>query len=258
MQQMATCGQIAVGWVGTFNHHPRRLADAGFTQRLIADLHKLFVVLEVVPFLRCHAPSGFGVGGQRLQARFGRRLGQVKPQLDEHHTFGHQHAFKLADALQPSCKTVLLVLTVYARFNWVGIPRTKQNTDVAFGRQHLPKAVQLGVLQCLAAGQRAKSLGADVARIHPLVENVDRLTLARTIHTVDQNDHRRFGLLQQTVLRVQQRFAQFGGLLFEGFFVDAMPNFCRLKHGGSPPALKNQVIVPPKRACTRSLSSALA
>jgi len=50
----------------------------------------------------------------------------------------------------------------------------------------------------------------DVAGVHPLVEQVDRLALAGAAHAGDENHHRKAALLGEVELRVQEIGAQLG------------------------------------------------
>jgi hypothetical protein len=47
-----------------------------------------------------------------------------------------------------------------------------------------------------------------VARVHPLVEQVDRLALAGALDAGDQDQHREAAVEVQVVLRLEQRRAQ--------------------------------------------------
>jgi hypothetical protein len=61
---------------------------------------------------------------------------------------------------------------------------------------------------------RAEGLGADMARVHPLVEQVHRLALARAVDAVHEDHHREAPLLRAAVvLRLEQGLAQRGLLL---------------------------------------------
>ena len=82
----------------------------------------------------------------------------------------------------------------------------------------------------LFVGFFAHGVHLNVARVHPLVEQVHRLALARAIHPAHQNDDREFSLLRQIELCVQQRFAQRGHFLVVGGFVDFVSEFGRFKH----------------------------
>ena len=65
----------------------------------------------------------------------------------------------------------------------------------------------------LLVGLHVEGADLDQARVHPFVEQLDRLALAGAFHAVDQDDHREAPLLLQLELRLQQGLAQ-GGQLF--------------------------------------------
>ena len=57
-------------------------------------------------------------------------------------------------------------------------------------------------------------------RVQPLVDLVQRLATAGTIHAVDQDQHRAIGTLLQLVLRIQQGLTQRRLLGLVGVLVD--------------------------------------
>ncbi|MNY26449.1 hypothetical protein D3C86_1602990 [compost metagenome] len=111
----------------------------------------------------------------------------------------------------------------------LAVPVAEENPHAPLGWQLPP----------IAPGRRAGQLlvgllieGADLdqTRIHPLVEQLDRLTLAGPLDPAEQDDHRKTRLLAQLVLRLQQCFAQrrYGGV--ERGLVDGMTNLGGLEH----------------------------
>ena len=64
-----------------------------------------------------------------------------------------------------------------------------------------------------------------MARVHPGVEQVDGFALAAAVHPADQDDDRKFLLLQHIVLHIEQLGAQLRHLALEGFLVDLVTEF---------------------------------
>ena len=62
----------------------------------------------------------------------------------------------------------------------------------------------------------------DMPRIHPLVEQVDHLALARAFNAGDENQRGEFAVLLEIVLRVEQRLPQFRLFAFISGFFNAM------------------------------------
>src|SRR6185369_10092225 len=86
-----------------------------------------------------------------------------------------------------------------------------------------PRALKLLVGWCI------KCACLNMAGVHPLVENIDRLPLARAIDTGNDDDYREIGLLE-IELGIEQRLPQLGHLLPVPLLVDFVPELRRLKH----------------------------
>jgi hypothetical protein len=87
------------------------------------------------------------------------------------------------------------------------VPGAEEDADPPLGRQRAPEAPVRRALG-LFVRRRAEGAGADVPRVHPLVEQVDRFALAGAFDTGNQDQHRKAAVELQVVLRVQQRGAQ--------------------------------------------------
>src|SRR5262249_40540289 len=109
--------------------------------------------------------------------------------------------------------------------------------DLAFGRKRAPKAPHRGPLDLLF-GRRAHRVRLDVTRIHPFVEEIDGLPLARAIDAPNEDDDRKSARVFESVLRVEQRRAERRHLLIVDLFVDAVTKLRRLEHAVDPPALR--------------------
>ncbi len=66
---------------------------------------------------------------------------------------------------------------------------------------------------------------ADVARVHPLVQEVDGLALAGAVHAAHQHGHGETGIGEQAVLRLEQRLAQRRRLALEVCLADLVADF---------------------------------
>lgn len=189
--------------VAAIDHQPRRLAGAGLAQGLLTNSDELVVVLEMGPIVGGDTPRGLGIRRQGFQTSPAGLLGQMKPALDDDSALGHQHALELAYALQALRKARALLMAHHVRQDRIGIPGAEQDAKMPFGGQHLPEAPHLGT-RTLRVADGAEHFRADVARVHPFVEQIDGFALARTVHPIDQNDHRRLAIGQQRVLGRQQ------------------------------------------------------
>jgi len=69
-----------------------------------------------------------------------------------------------------------------------------------------------------------------VSRVHPSVEQIDGLALARTVHAADDDDDRKPVRLREIVLRIEQRFAQPRLLACIPRLVDRVTELGRLEH----------------------------
>jgi hypothetical protein len=77
---------------------------------------------------------------------------------------------------------------------------------------------------------RAECVGMDVARIHPLVEEVDRFPLSCAVHAADDDKYGKTLQLSQVVLCVEQGGAQCRHLTLIFFLADFMADFRGFKH----------------------------
>ncbi len=69
-----------------------------------------------------------------------------------------------------------------------------------------------------------------MARVHPFIQQIDGLALARAVHAADQDDDREAPVLEQVVLRIEQGFAQLRYLARISLLADRVPQFRRFKH----------------------------
>ena len=69
-----------------------------------------------------------------------------------------------------------------------------------------------------------------MARIHPFVEQVDGLALARLVHAVDQDHDGKLLELEQIELGIEQLGAQGGHRGAESFVVGAVAEFGGFEH----------------------------
>ncbi len=203
-QQYLADGEAAVARIRPLHHDPRRLGGAGLAQGMLRNLAELVVDLEARPVELGHTPARLGILLQRLQAFFLRVLGQVEPELEDQRAFVGEHLLEAVDLLDVLVERRRAGLLQHALHDGRGVPGTEEHADLALGRQRAPEAPHRGTLALLVR-HFAHGVRLDVARIHPLVEQVHRLALARAIHAADQDDDREFAFLRQIELRVQQR-----------------------------------------------------
>ncbi|MDT4867808.1 hypothetical protein FQZ97_1027380 [compost metagenome] len=143
----------------------------------------------------------------------------MEPELEDQRAFIAEHpleAFRIVDRLvQPG----VLDIALDPRMQHLAVPVAEEDADPSLGRQLAPEAPLGRTGKLLVAGLE-EALHVDQPRVHPLVEQLDRLALAGTLDAVDQDEHREARLLLQFELRLQQVLAQFQHGLFIGFLVD--------------------------------------
>jgi hypothetical protein len=70
----------------------------------------------------------------------------------------------------------------------------------------------------------------DVTRVHPGIEQVHCLALARPLHPGKQDEHGKTPVLIEVVLRIEQGFAQLSLLALVGGLIDLVFEIGRIKH----------------------------
>ncbi len=98
-----------------------------------------------------------------------------------------------------------------------------------FGGSASPVAPHRRAIALLVRGG-VEGAREDVARVHPLVEQVDGLALARPAHPGDQDDHRERAVFFQAVLDIQQVGAQLRHRAIENGLRDPATKFRGLEH----------------------------
>ena len=229
VEERARDEEFAVARIGAVDDQPRRLARAGMAQRVLGHLAVAVVVLARMPVLLGDAPARARILLQRLEALALPVLREVEPQLDQQHPFAHQHRLETVDLVQALIEVGLLRHLVYALAHRVGVPVAEQDADAPARRQRAPEAPHEGTLGLLGGG-RVEGQRLDVARVHPLVQEIDRLALAGPVDAVDQHHHGKGFRFEQIELRVEQLRTQLrlGGVVL--VLVDLVAQFCRFEH----------------------------
>ena len=111
------------------------------------------------------------------------------------------------------------------------MPRAEEHADLALGRQRAPVAPDAGPFAFLVRRLGKCAGDFNVARIHPFVEQVDGLALARRPRRRRSGSGRgKFAVLLEVVLRVEQRLAQLCFLGRVGGLADAVIEICGFEH----------------------------
>ena len=111
-----------------------------------------------------------------------------------------------------------------------GIPGAEKDGDAPARGQVAPVPPQPRTLT-LIARRVGIAPGEDPAGIHPLVEQVGRLALARCVDASEQDDHRERRGLEQLLLRGEQLRAQLRNLCFVIALRELSTDFGGFKHG---------------------------
>jgi hypothetical protein len=222
-------GKVAIAVVGTFDDDPRCPGRIRRTQQVAGNLLQLVVGLQAIPTRLGHSPLGQRVGFDRLQPLALRVLGKVDPELEYQRTLIDQHRFEAIELIHALVE-IRARKTVGDPFgDRLRIPGTGKDPDPALRRQRPPVAPHRRT-RALLGSRRVKRMRRHVARIHPLVEDIDGFALARPVDAADQDDHRKRTILAQLLLRFEQGRAQLGLFRLERFLVDLVSQFCRFKH----------------------------
>ena len=224
LQQQGAHREVAIVGIGAFDDHPRRFAGGGLAQRVFRHLTETSVHLVAFPVSIGHAPTGFRVLFQRLEALFLHVLGQMKPELEYQGAFGRQHALEMAQFLDRLLEGRRFGLADDPIDNRRGVPGAEQNADPSLWRQGTPKTPHRGTLG-LFVRHFAEGTRDDMTRVHPLVEKIDRFALAGAVDATDDDDNGKPGAAKQIILRLQQRFAQFRLSLPVILLGDTVPDF---------------------------------
>src|SRR5213075_838623 len=99
--------------------------------------------------------------------------------------------------------------------------------------QDLPEAPHLRTI-ALDVGESAEGVGADVARIHPLVEEVDRLALAGAVDAVHEDHHGKGAFVQQAILQVEEPLARLALLALELALLELVADLGGFEHSFLP------------------------
>ena len=229
VQHRAPDHYAAVVRVGALHHRPRGLGGAGAAQRVLGALPEPVVVLEPLPIGLGDPPARRRVLLERGQPRLLRRLRQVEPELQHQHAVADQHPLMPRDRLQPLVEGRRLQRAADAVDDRLGVPRAEQDADVTFRGQCVPEPPHRRALAGVLV-RRAEGVGVDVARVHPLVEQVHRLSLACAVDAADQHQHRELLAREQLVLRVEQPLAQRRHLRVVGLPLHPVPQLRRVEH----------------------------
>jgi len=154
---------------------------------------------------------------------------KVEPEFHQHHAFIGQPPLETDDAFDPLDQLRLPDVSVRPFGDRVGIPVAEQDADFSLLRKRAPVTPHCRALALLVRWF-AESLGADVARVHPFVQQVDRFPLAAAVDAADQHDYREASVLEQVVLRIEQGLAQLRLLAGVGALRYRVPQFGGFEH----------------------------
>ena len=233
LEHDAPGGEAAVARVRALDHDPRRVRGAGLAQRALAHLVEPVVQLVVLPVALGDAPARLRVLLQRLQALLLALFREMEPELEHQRALVGEHLLEAHVLFHRLVERGVAGLAVGARENRERIPRAEEDAGLSLGRQVAPEMPHRRML-ALFLGRLAQRVGGDVARIHPLLQQVDGLALAGAVHAVDEDEQGEFGAVQQLVLRLKQRLAQPGKLAFVDVLLDRMAKLGGFEHAGRP------------------------
>ncbi|MCY1291141.1 hypothetical protein D9M70_403180 [compost metagenome] len=232
-QEDAPDAQAAEIRVVALDHVPGRELAVGAAQHQFGGLDDLVVDLRLLPVEHADLPLVPGIALQLLLTLLQLLLGEVEPELEDQRALVGEHPLGAHGLLDGLLHLAALQPPLDPADQHLAVPVAEEDADLPFRRQPAPEAPLRRPRQLLVGGQQ-KARHLDVARIEPLVEQLDRLALARALDAVDQQDHRKARLLLQLQLRLEQRGTQLDDRRLVGFLVDGVADFCRLEHRTLP------------------------
>ena len=171
--------------------------------------------------------------GQGLEAPLHLFFGKVEPELEDQRAFVAQHFFKTLGLVDRLIHHGVFEQAMNPALQHLAVPVTEENPHATRGRQHPP--ITPGRWSCqFLIRLLVEGTDLDQTRVHPFVEQLDRLALAGAFDAIDQDDHRETFLLLKFELRFKQGFAQRRHLGVIGFFVDGVTDFSGFKHWTAP------------------------
>src|SRR5690606_15635168 len=142
---------------------------------------------------------------------------QVVPQLENLNAIARNQRFEFPDRLSELLYICLFAWFFVQQSEQGRIPGAKYNAGAALCRQVLPIAPKERKLSFLLAG-RPERQGADMSRIHPLVDQIHGGTLAGTIDARHNDQQAALWILQARILRLKKFSTQLGNER-PGFFL---------------------------------------
>ena len=160
-------------------------------------------------------------------------LGRWSQILHEERPLVGQHLLEAGDLRELSLELGALLAAVDARVQRAPVPSAEEDADVARARERLPEAPHRGVSPLHAVGP-IERVRLDVPRVHPLVERVESVPLARRLEAADDDDDGECLLAKDLGLRAQESFPEVMDLGVVCLCVDLVPQLCGFEHARPP------------------------
>src|SRR5690349_21264200 len=102
------------------------------------------------------------------------------------------------------------------------MPGAEKDADLSFRWQRAPETPHARALALLIGGL-GKSLGMNMAWVHPLVEQIDRLAFARTVYAANDYDNKKASSCEEIILCVEQGLPKSRYRALVGRLIDLVP-----------------------------------
>ena len=237
-------GEAAVVGVLALDDQPGGVGGARLADHLLVHLLELVVGLEPFPVAVGDPPAGERVLLQALEPLLLLFFGQVQPELDDQRALVDQHGLQLLGPIQALLQVGRLGDAAHPVEDRPGVPGAEEHADLALGRQGPPEAPHHRPVEFLVRGL-AHAVALDVARVHPLVEQVDGGPAAGAVQAADEDDDLAPGRLRQFELRLEQGRAQGRHLFLVHGFLDLVPQLRALEHTPASPGDGSRPVAPP-------------
>ena len=194
--------QVPVSLVGGVDDEPGCVSEARALNQPFGRRAPPVVLAVLFPLGLRHAPAGQRVLGELLQPSFLVTAGHVHPEFQDQGTVGRQRLFELGNPVEGGIELGECRPPGDAADERYRIPRAHEQAHLAVGREREPEAPERRAFT-LVLGKLVERPVDDAPGIHPRVEELNRLALARAIGPAEQDDERKACGLEQA-LGVQQ------------------------------------------------------
>jgi len=161
---------------------------------------------------------------QRIESGVHPVLGQVQPELEDQRAFVAQHPLQTLRPCDGEFELGAVDTAMHPVLEHLAVPVAEEDPGMPLRRQPPPETPGQRTGQFFVA-RHIEAVDPNQPRVHPFVQQLDGLALARPLDAVDQDEHRKTRLRLEPILRLQQRLSQLWHRGVIGFLVDGVTDF---------------------------------